>query len=151
MFCQISISSIDEESFVCFEESPNSVTYRARLKGTSNEKRASLIEEWIFSGPTIHVRGVLMRVDTQCSVVISDFSEEECSDPSSETHDVTTAITTADGRREDDQSDNTPAIVGGVAAVIIVLIVTVGVTCIAVVALVVRSRQGKLPSKKAEE
>jgi len=60
-------------------------------------------------------------------------------------------ITTADGRREDDQSDNTPAIVGGVAAVIIVLIVTLGVTCVAVVALIVRSRQIELPSKKAKE
>ena len=57
-------------------------------------------------------------------------------------------ITTADGRREHDQSDNTPTIVGGVAAV---LIVTLGVTCLLVVALVVWSRQGKLPSKKAEE
>ena len=149
--CQVSISSIDEESFVCFEESENYVTYRARLNGTLIKNSASFIKEWVSSGPNIHVRRVLMRVDTQCSVVISDFSEEECSGPSSETHDVTTTFITDDGRREDDQSDNTPAIVGGVAAVIIVLIVTVGVTCIAVVALVVWSRQGKLPIKKAEE
>ena len=75
---------------------------------------------------------------------ISDFSEEGCLCSPSETH----VTTTADGRRE---RDNTPTIVGGVAAVIIVLIVTLGVTCVAVVALIVRSRQVELPSKKAEE
>ena len=138
--CQSLNSSIDEESFACFDNSVTFVTYRARLKGTSNENSASVIEEWVSSGPTIRVRGLLMWVDTQCSVVISDFSEEECLGPT---------ITTDDGRREDDQSDNTPDIVGGVAAVIFVLIV--GVTCITVVASVVRIRQRKLPSKKAEE
>ena len=145
--CQVLSGSIDEESFACFEDSATFVTYRARLNSTSNENSTSLIEEWVSSGPTIRVRGVLMRVDTQCSVVISDFSEEECSSPSP---DATSTITTADSRR-DDQSGNTPAIVGGVTAVITVLIVTVGVTCIAIVALRARSHRVELPNKKAEE
>ena len=146
--CQ-SPGSSDEESFACFQDSPNSVTYRARLKGTSNENSASVIEEWVSSGPNVRVRGLLMWVDTQCSVVISDFSEEECSGPSSELHGVTTTVSTTDGQRVDNQNDNTVALVGGVVAVVIVLIVTVGV--IVVVALVVRNHHGELPIKKAEE
>ena len=80
--CQVTTDVIDEESFACSEVSPNSVTYQARLSGTSERGSASfmsLIEEWVSTGPTIHVRGMLMWLDENCSTAISDLSEGECS------------------------------------------------------------------------
>ena len=72
---------IDNQSFVCFPESPTSVTYRARLKGTSETDSGSLIsliEKWVSGGASIIVTGVLMTVDSECSVTISSLSEGEC-------------------------------------------------------------------------
>ena len=73
---------IDKPSFSCFDESPKHVTYRARLEGTSETDSGSLIsliEQWVRGGASIIVTGVLMTVDSECSVVISSLSEGECS------------------------------------------------------------------------
>ena len=80
--CQITNDTIAEESFACFEASPNSVTYQARLSGTSERESASLIsliEYWVSTGPTIHVSGVLMLLGDNCSSAISDLSKGDCS------------------------------------------------------------------------
>ena len=125
--CQITTDSIDEESFACFETSPNSVTYRARLSGTFERDSASLIsliEEWVSTGPTIRVRGVLMRVGEECFTAISDLREGVCS--SSETQTTT--------------SSSTGTVVGGVTAVVVVLIVAVAV--VVIIALIMRHRCG---------
>ena len=92
--CQISNGIVDEESFACFDDSANYVTYRARLSGTSAVNGASLlslIENWAISGAAISMRGVLMRVDTQCPVAISGFNEEECAVPTVGTTNTTAA------------------------------------------------------------
>ena len=77
---------MDEQSFSCFEESPSFLTYRARLEGTSETDSGSLvslIEVWVRGGgASVIVTGVLMTVDSQCSVAISSLSEPECSKPS---------------------------------------------------------------------
>ena len=77
---------IDNQFFVCYEESPSFVTYRARLEGTSETDSGSLIsliEQWVKSGASVIVTGVLMTVDSDCSVAISHLSEPECSPPPS--------------------------------------------------------------------
>ena len=107
--CEVTTDSIDEESFACSEESPNYVTYRARLSGTSEQDSASLIsliEDWVATGPTIRVGGELLKVDKDCSPAISNFTDEECSS-------VGTTVS---------PSDITLAIVGGV--VVFVVLVT---------------------------
>jgi len=152
--CQIPSNTINDESFACFDDSANYVTYRARLRGTSavnGTSLFSLIENWATSGPAIRVRGVLMRVDTQCSVAISNFNDEECTAPTVGSTNTTAAtdMTEATGSTRAVQSGNTPAIVGGVVAVVTVLTVTVGI--IAVVALVVRSRHREISFKKTEQ
>ena len=117
--CQISTDSIDEESFACSEDSSNYVTYQARLSGTSEQDSASLIsliEDWVATGPTIRVRGVLMRVGEECSAIISDLSEGVCSSSGAQTD---TCIGASTG-----------TIVGGgvaIAAILIVIIVAVAV------------------------
>ena len=79
--CGITNDLIDEQKFSCFPESPTYVTYRARLEGTSETDSGSLIsliEEWVSGGASITVTGVLMTVDSECSVAISSLSEGEC-------------------------------------------------------------------------
>ena len=79
--CDITSDIIDKLSFSCFPESPTYVTYRARLEGTSETDSGSLIsliEEWVSGGASIIVTGVLMTVDSECSVAISSFREGEC-------------------------------------------------------------------------
>ena len=81
---------IDRPSFVCYPESPSHVTYRARLEGTSergSDSLISLIEDWVSGGPGVIVTGVLMTVDSHCSVAISFLSERECLPPPANTTD----------------------------------------------------------------
>ena len=161
---------IDRQSFACYPESPTHVTYRARLEGTSetdSDSLISLIEEWVRGGASIIVTGVLMTVDSECSVAISSLSEGECqppiTDPTVVSTDSTTDEPTADTSATDsatmattdsstdstDQSssDNNTAIIGGVVAIVIVLIIaiTVAITCIALVYL--RNRRGDVSFK----
>ena len=73
-----------------------------------------------------------MRIDSQCSVAISSFSERECS-----THEPSTT-----------SGDNTAAIIGGVMAVIVVIvIVAVGI----IAAVLFRSRRGSTSTKTPKE
>ena len=140
--CQITTDSIDEESFACSEASPNSVTYRARLSGTSERDSASfisLIEDWVSTGPTIHVRGMLMWLGEECSTAISDLSEGECFRSESQTDSCACSNTCA----------STGAIVGGVSAVIVVLVVAVAV--VVIIILIMRNRCGHVSFQTAEE
>ena len=112
--CGITNDIIDKESLACFPESPTYVTYRARLEGTSETDSGSLIsliEEWVSGGASIIVTGVLMTVDSECSVAISSLSEGECS-------------STTDSTMTANDSPIT-AIVGGVVAVILIIASTV--------------------------
>ena len=136
--CQITNDIIDEESFACSEASPNSVTYRARLSGTSERDSASLIyiiEDWVSNGPTIHVRGVLMLLGDNCSSAISDLSKGECSSSVAQT-DTNTCLSIR-------------TIVGGATAVMIVLVVAVAV--VVIIVLIMRNRCGHYSLKTAEE
>ena len=79
--CGITSDIIDRQSFTCYPESPTHVTYRARLEGTSDTDSGSLIsliEDWVGGGAGIIVTGVLMTVDSECSVAISSLTEGEC-------------------------------------------------------------------------
>ena len=125
--CGISDDIIDEQSFACFPESPTYVTYRARLEGTSETNSSSLIsliEEWVSGGAGIIVTGVLMTVDSKCSVTISSLIEEEC---------TTTQPPTTD-------STGTAAIIGGVLTVILILSVALTIAIIAVT-LILKNRR----------
>ena len=163
--CGITNDIIDRQSFTCFPESPTYVTYRARLKGTSETDSGSLIsliQEWVSGGASIIVTGVRMTVDTECSVAISSLSEGECSPtqppttdsptdtkPPSMATDDSTASEGPSSATDQTSTDNTAAIIGGVVAV--VLIVTIGITVIVIVVLVMKNRHGDLSFKNTEK
>ena len=136
--CGITSDIIDRQSFLCYPESPTYVTYRARLEGTSETDSGSLIsliEDWVRDGASIIVNGVLMTVDSECSVAISSLREGEC--------DTTTSSTSSQS-----SFDNVAIVGGTVAAVVIVLIVTIALVII--VALVLKKCRRNVSIKKAE-
>ena len=102
---------IDNQFFVCYPESPSYVTYRARLEGTSergSDSLISLIEDWMSGGPGVIVTGVLMTVDSHCSVAISSLSERECLPPPTDpptTNPPNTDATTEDSNTEPPVTD----------------------------------------------
>ena len=153
--CDIISLVIDTPSFACFPESPTSVTYRARLKSiseTDSGSLISLIEEWVSGGTSIIVTGVLMTVDSKCSVAISSLSERECQPPPTNptTDRVTTPDPTSDPVTDSTPSttDNTAAIIGGVVAVI--LIIAFAVVAI-IMTLILKNRCGNVSINKQKE
>ena len=130
--CDITSDIIDREhqSVVCVPEFPISMTYQARLGGTSETDSGSLIsliEEWVSGGASINVTGVLMTANSECSVAISSVSGGECHPPITDpTNDHTTDPTTASATTT---TDNTAGIIGGsVVAVILIIMVAVTIT-----------------------
>ena len=96
------------------------MTYRARLEGTSETGSGSLIsliEEWLSGRVTIIVTGVLMTVNSKCSVAISSLSEAECQPP-------TTDSTTT--------TDSTAAIFIGGSVVAVILIVALTIAAVTI-------------------
>ena len=156
--CGITEDIIDKQSFACFPESPTYVTYRARLEGTSETDSGSfisLIKEWVSNGSSIIVTGVLMTVDSECSVAISSLSEGECSPtqpPTTEptTSSITTTNTDTTPSTDISSSDNTVFVVGGVVAVILIIAIVIIVAIVAVV-ITVKSRHGDVFLRKTEE
>ena len=62
-------------------DSTDYVTYRARMSGNFQNDSLSIIspiEDWVSMGPSILILGLSFEVDTNCSVIISDFNDQEC-------------------------------------------------------------------------
>ena len=149
--CGISNDVIDEQSFACFPESPTHVTFRARLGGSSETDSGSLIsllESWVSGGATIIVTGVLMTVDTECSVAISSLSKGECSMTTTQPPDTTaSSMTSSDAPNSQSSTDNTAAIIGGIVAVVLIIALSI----FGIVALILKSRRRELFIRKTEE
>ena len=147
--CGITDDIVDRQSFTCFPESPTYVTYRARLEGTSetdSDSLISLIEEWVSGGASINVTGVLMTVDSECSVAISSLSEGECSPTQPPTASTATSAVNSTVATPD---NTVGAIIGGAVAVVLIIASTVIV--IVIVLTVIGKRRGKLSFNNIEE
>ena len=163
--CGITNDVIDKEFVSCFPESPSHVTYRARLQGTSETDSGSLIsliEKWVSDGATIVVTGLLMKVDSKCSVEISSFNEGECSEtpktvpgptPSLKFNvDSTPGANAGPTDSTANSADNTVspgAIIGGIVAVLVILIIAISV----IIVMILKYRRGdpkKLRTKPSD-
>ena len=124
---------IDNQLFACYAESPSFLTYRARLEGTSeteSDSLVSLIEAWVRGGgASLIMTGVLMTVDSHCSVAISSLSQPQCPPSSTDMPD-------------EDPAQVSTALIGGIVAVVIVLIAV-----ITIIILVLRNRRGEVSLK----
>ena len=115
--CGITSDIITKPSFACDSDSPKSVTYHARLEGTSETDSGSLIsviEEWVSGEASIIVTGILMTVDSECSVAVSSVSEEMCS---------TTVINTGGANI----TPITAATIGGIVTVLTIMFAVVAI------------------------
>ena len=142
---------IDNQFFVCYPESPSHVTYRARLEGTSergSDSLISLIEDWVRGGPGVIVTGVLMTVDSHCSVAISSLREGECSPHSNPSDPSTTVNGPTAAKGSDDEGTAAAIIGGGVVAIVIVLIIAIAIAIVVVAYLVFKSRHAEPKSDR---
>ena len=152
--CGFTDASIDKQSFSCYSDSPSFVTYRARLEGTSltdSDHFISLIEQWVSDGASVIVTEVLLKVDSKCSVEISNLSEDECvMKPavvqSSASPSPPTVLATDPMPKEQDSSSLT-TILTVVGIIVIFAIIAMTTTIIAVVWL--RSCQAQFNINKA--
>ena len=143
--CGITHDIIDRQSFACNPESPLFITYRTRLEGTSQTDSGyliSLIEDWVRSGPSFIVTGILMKVDSQCAVAISSLSDGEC-----------TQTSTDSSPSSSQASSDTPstAIIGGVVAIVIALIVGVVIVIVSVLVFKACQTHEKMVIKEPED
>lgn len=82
--CQCSLdmnSVITSGGFRCFTDSPEVVTYRAQLHGTSEVAALDLLdilEEWLTTRPSINVKAQFLNVHISCPVSIASLNEAEC-------------------------------------------------------------------------
>ena len=145
---------IDNQLFVCYPESPSFLMYRARLEGTSERDSGSLvslIEAWVSGGgASLIMTGVLVTVDSHCSVAISSLNEPECSP--SHTPTATSSPSTdmpAVERSSDEEPVQVSDAIGGVVAVVIALIIAIAV--ITIIILVLRNRHGEVSPKNISD
>ena len=114
----------------------NYLTYRARIEGISRTDIYSLIsvvEDWVSGGASINVTGVVMTVDSECSVAITSLSDGECSP----TQPPATSTTTTTIAAKSSMHTTYAALSGGIVA----LIFTITVTCTVVILMVKRHRK----------
>ena len=79
--CSITSDRITNGVFQCFPASPDAVTYRAKLHGTTSANSTQLIshvEQWTAQGAAINIQQVLLRVDGSCRVSVSTLVDDEC-------------------------------------------------------------------------
>ena len=93
-------------------------------------------------GASVIVTGVLMTVDSQCSVTISSPSEPECSPPTA-TPRITSTFTIS-STQSCACAENTPAIIGGAVETV------TAATIIAVVALVLKESSSHFKNTSME-
>ena len=99
-------------------------------------------------GPGVIVTGVLMTVDSHCSVAISSLSEGECPPLITEPSPLPDTTTPDTGATPE---TTTGLVAGAVAAVVvIVLIIAVTIAIVIIVFLVLKSRRGELSLKKSD-
>ncbi len=124
--CQCSIdvdTTITNGGFQCFPDSPESVTYRAQVHGTSEVVASDfirIIENWLTTGPSLNVKAQFLNVHTSCQVSITSIDETKCVPSSIET--------TMFSNTEETTS-------GGFSIVIIAIIIAV--VCVIAIALVI--------------
>lgn len=80
--CQCAIQINDDAGFQCFDDSPNAITFRARINGSlevSAMQVITFLEEWIASSDEpLSINAQLLDLDKNCAVSISSFGEPEC-------------------------------------------------------------------------
>lgn len=79
--CPFTTDKISQARFLCFANSPNQVTYRAKfiaMSQTEGNMVIQWIEEWVTSTPSVPIQGMQLSIDGACSVKLKTFNDGEC-------------------------------------------------------------------------
>ncbi len=74
-------TAITNGGFQCFADTPELVTFRAQIHGSSEIAALNLvqiIQEWVLSGPSINIKSQILNVKSSCPVLITALRENEC-------------------------------------------------------------------------
>ena len=120
--CNFSLSHLSNSILRCFDESPQVVTFRTQLLGTtqtstSTSEVVSYIEQWIESTVGLAVDGLYLTFEKSCPLVIRRLDSAEC---------PITQDTTL-------ESDNIEGIiVGGVLGGVVIIFMAVAVAIVTI-------------------
>ena len=79
--CGLTANHITNGAFQCFRQGAHEVTFRAHLYATPTstpQKLVNYIINWVRSGMSVVINGLLLTIDKSCEVVIESFSVPEC-------------------------------------------------------------------------
>lgn len=110
--------------FRCFPASPQAVTYRATIHGTSSTNSSQLIsyiEQWTATGANIIIQRILLEVDGSCTVAVVSLTDEECQPRNTNL-----------AKLSNNRGSSIGSIIGGVIVVMIVLIILTVVIILAI-------------------
>lgn len=126
--CGFIRGNIANESFYCFPDSENTVTYRAKIiqtKSVSPSRLIDFISQWIAEDGFGKMPKLFFVVDKICEVSISSFADPECSNQPAD--------------------NNIIAIVGGVVGgSVLVIIISITLIILVIAFLLFKSHQAKL-------
>ena len=127
--CNLAANVINNGGFICFMQSPQYVTYRAKIQGTTNVAALELIsyiEQWVTSGAILNVRAQFLNLQPFCTVPITSADEGECEIPSQSTSELPMISTSTSISTETNGSSeyNTTVIAIIIAVVCIVIIIS---------------------------
>ncbi len=80
--CDFTNNGIRNGRYICYQDTPQYVTYRAEVHGIPFVSASQLIEsveEWVASGVAISVQAQSLTPDMTCKTSISSIDEEGCS------------------------------------------------------------------------
>lgn len=91
--CNFPSAHIHQSRFICFESSPDHITFRATIVAHPNWKATKIVpflEEWRTSHTTVMIQGEILSVvsDEECPVAISASEESAECQISSHTHPI---------------------------------------------------------------
>ncbi len=144
--CQCSLGMetiVNNGGFRCFPASPEFVTYRAEIYGTSQKSALDflrIMELWLESGPSLNIEAQFFALKTSCPILISSIDEIEC--------DIS-KVTTMFPVTEVSTSENTLIIIIIIMVIFCVTIITI-IVIIGVVLLFPKLRS-KWSQRKAQQ
>ena len=138
--CGFTAGHIDHavSGFQCSENQRNHVVFRSRLYGTVTTNASTLInhiQQWVSSGISIAVLGLILEVDPTCPVHISSFSVPECAVTTSPSSPGTESVTVSPIH------PTIESLLAGVAGGISLFVIAVVVIIIVIIVIVVIRRR----------
>ena len=151
--CNLAANVINNGGFICFMQSPQYVTYRAKIQGTTNVAALELIsyiEQWVTSGAILNVRAQFLNLQPFCTVPIISADEDECEIPSQSTSELPMISTSTISTETNGSSGYNTTVIAIIIAVICIVIIISTTLIIAIVFVRLRPNVSKKKDLKQD-